>query len=133
MNEIKINSDQAMIRVVSQEILEYVEKTVHGIDKDVLFDIRLCIEEAVRNAMVHGNRQNKDLPVYVSYGVEAGKFMLTIEDHGSGFNPAKVPDPTADENLYKEGGRGVFIIHKLMDNVRYNEKGNRVTMEKSLN
>jgi serine/threonine-protein kinase RsbW len=104
-----------------------------NIDPDKAFDIRLCIEEAVRNAMVHGNRSDKRLPVIVSYRVAAGLLTLEVEDRGEGFDYSSIKDPTEGSGLERNSGRGVYLIKKLMDSVSYNERGNKVTMTKRLN
>ncbi|MCK4463700.1 MAG: ATP-binding protein, partial [Candidatus Omnitrophica bacterium] len=103
-----------------------------NISKDTLFDIKLCVEEAVRNAILHGNKSDKNLTIDISYVIEGDKIKVTIEDKGNGFNVGDLPNPTNMENLYKESGRGVYIMRRLMDRVDYNEKGNCVTMEKKL-
>ena len=59
--------------------------------------------------------------------------MIEIEDEGAGYVPDKVPDPTKEENLLVDRGRGVFLIHKLMDEVKYNDKGNKIIMTKYIN
>jgi len=128
--DMKITSELKNIKAVSAEITSRIEKTKEGISRDTLFDIKLCVEEAVRNAMIHGNRSDKKQHVLVSYEIEADKVRITIEDNGNGFKVRDLPDPTHSDNLYAEGGRGVYIMHRLMDKVQYNQKGNRVTMEK---
>jgi len=127
---IEISSESKHIRTVSREILDFLK--AHGVEDIDTYDIKLCIEEAVRNAIVHGNKSRKDLPVKISYSLEGGVLKIEIEDCGKGFDPAKLPDPTHDDNILREGGRGVFLIHKLMDKVNYNIGGNKVTMIKNL-
>ncbi|MBL7157459.1 MAG: ATP-binding protein [Candidatus Omnitrophica bacterium] len=126
----KIPSDIKYIRKVSTEIENFLKSK--NVDKSEIFDIRLCVEEAVKNAIIHGNKNKKDLPVFISYSLEDGRFAIEIEDKGKGFDPGKVPDPTKEENLLTEGGRGVFIIRKMMDKVRYDNssRGNKVFMVK---
>jgi serine/threonine-protein kinase RsbW len=127
---IEIPSEIKYIRKVSSEILESLSP--YGPDEKRLFDIKLCAEEAIRNAIVHGNRADKKLHVRVSYWVEKDKLNIVVEDEGPGFDPEKVPDPTEKGNMFKESGRGVRLIRKLMDKVDFNEKGNRIRMEKAL-
>lgn len=126
--QIRIPSDIAYIKKVISKI-EHFLKPYH-VDKDTFFDIRLCMEEALRNAILHGNKGDKNLPVLISYSFKDGKFIVEIEDKGTGFKPTKLPDPTEDENLLREGGRGVFIMHKLMDEIKYSDMGNKVSMVK---
>jgi len=96
------------------------------------FNIRLCIEEALRNAMEHGNKLNAELPVKVTYGVAGNTLKVEIEDAGEGFDHRNLSDPTKEENLLRDRGRGVFLIYQLMDEVIFNDKGNRITMIKKL-
>ena len=126
----EIPSDIKYIRRASKEIEDLLKSK--RVDDSLVFDVRLCVEEAVRNAIVHGNKNNKKLPVFITYSFENGKIAIEVQDSGRGFNPGRVPDPTKKENLLKAGGRGVFLIHKLMDEVKYNNSGNKVFMVKSI-
>jgi len=125
-HEIKIPSDTARIRQVSRQIEDFLKSK--GVDQSSLFDIRLSAEEAVKNAMIHGNKRKKDLSVFIRYGFREGAFRMEVEDSGAGFALDKIPDPTKGDNILMEGGRGVFLIHKLMDKVLYDK--NRVSMIK---
>jgi len=126
--KLAIPSDLSYIKKISNEILTHLERL--GVDQSVRFDIRLSFEEALRNAIEHGNDYKKDLPVEVSYEVRAGRIDIEIGDQGAGFDFRNVGDPRDEKNIMKEGGRGVFLIRKLMDKVTYNKKGNRVKMTK---
>ncbi|MDD5136257.1 MAG: ATP-binding protein [Candidatus Omnitrophica bacterium] len=127
---IDIPSDIIHIRKVSSDILSSLSS--RGVAEDKLFDIRLCAEEAVRNAIVHGNQGNKRLRVKVACWVDGDKVFIEIEDEGEGYDPKSVPDPRGDNGIMKESGRGMFLIRKLMDKVDFNEKGNKIRMEKKL-
>ena len=124
----KIPSDIKHVRKASAEIENYLRSK--KIDESIIFDIRLSVEEAIKNAILHGNKGQKDLSVLVSYLLNGKEFTVEVEDAGSGFAPAGLPDPTKDENLAKAGGRGVFIMQKLMDETKYNARGNKVSMLK---
>ena len=124
----EIPSDIRYIRKTSNKIMRSLKRS--AVDESTLFDIKLCVEEALRNAMVHGNRSDKGLVVKVSYRIDKDRFEAVVEDEGSGFDPEKVPDPTVEENMLKYGGRGVYLIKRLMDEVEYNDRGNRVKMVK---
>jgi serine/threonine-protein kinase RsbW len=129
--KIEIPSDIEYITKVSHELLEHLKH--YGADESVRFDVRLAVEEAVRNAIEHGNRYDKELPVLIRYTVDSKKITVEIEDKGEGFHLKSVPDPREGDNLLEEGGRGVLLIHKLMDKVAYNEKGNIVKITKFFN
>lgn len=126
--KIEIPSDIEYIKKVSKEILRHLQHL--KIDKSIQFDIRLVVEEAVRNGIEHGNNYNKHLPITVSYTLDKDKIEIEVEDRGKGFDLKKVPDPRTKAQIMKEGGRGVFLIYKLMDKVTYNKKGNKVSMTK---
>jgi serine/threonine-protein kinase RsbW len=93
-----------------------------------LFGIRLAMEEAIVNAIKHGNRGDKNKHVRVGYQVHPDHVVVEIEDQGNGFCPEKVPDPTAPENLEKPSGRGLLLMKTYATWVRYNERGTCVTL-----
>jgi serine/threonine-protein kinase RsbW len=128
--EIKFQSDSGRIRETSSKILRDI--SCHGLGDSTAFEIKLCIEEAVRNAIVHGNKSDPKRQVRISYWVKDGVFNIEIEDDGKGFDHEAVKDPTKEENLLRNSGRGVYLIKKLMDNVRYNEAGNKISMSKKI-
>lgn len=101
----------------------FLSKIRHAIPmEDELYgNIMISLTEAVNNAIVHGNRENPVKSVRVRCECYADRFVFFVEDEGSGFNPDSLPDPLAEENLLKEGGRGVLIIRALMSDVSYRE------------
>lgn len=128
---VKIPSDIAYIRKASSKVLESLER--HGVsDESMLFDVKLSVEEAVRNAIVHGNKNDKNLPVKVSFWMDQNAITIEVEDRGKGFDYRNLPDPTVDANLEKNSGRGVYLIRGLMDMVEYNVEGNVLRMVKNL-
>jgi serine/threonine-protein kinase RsbW len=92
------------------------------------FGIRLALEEALVNAVKHGNRGDSSKTVHVRYQISPQQFMIEIQDEGRGFDPEAVPDPLNPENLERPGGRGVFLMRHYMSWVHYNEAGNCVTL-----
>jgi len=118
------------IKTVSSKILGSLKP--YGVSEETLFDIRLSTEEAVRNAIVHGNLSDKNLLTTVSYWIEDGAINIEVEDEGVGFDRGALPDPTTEENLMKGSGRGIYLINRLMDSARFNESGNKITMIKKL-
>ncbi len=89
---------------------------------------RVALDEAFVNAVKHGNKFNAEKFVRITADVSPDEARFSIEDEGEGFNVAQIPDPTNPENLFKSSGRGVFFIYNIMDEVMYNERGNRLTM-----
>jgi len=91
-------------------------------------NFRVGVAEALANAMIYGNGGDPSKRVRVEVELSAGEVALQVHDEGAGFDPAQVPDPTLPENLHGTGGRGIFLIRELMDEVRYNEPGNCVRL-----
>jgi serine/threonine-protein kinase RsbW len=94
------------------------------------FAIKLAVEEAINNAIKHGNKFDPQKFVKFSFDVGPQRTVVTVADQGDGFDPDSLDDPTLDENLEKPTGRGVMLMHAYMDEVRYNAKGNQVRMVK---
>jgi serine/threonine-protein kinase RsbW len=95
-----------------------------------IFGIRLALEEAVVNAIKHGNCLDCDKQVHVVCRSTADKIWIKITDQGQGFRPETVPDCTDDEHISSPNGRGIMLMRNFMSRVEYNEKGNVVEMEK---
>ena len=123
-----IPTDLGAARRVAQKVLEKVEAQGHG--EEVCFAIRLALEEALSNAVKHGNRFDAGKKITVSADVDGERAEITVADEGEGFDPGAVPDPTADENLEKPCGRGIMLMHAYMDKVQYNDRGTEVHMVK---
>jgi serine/threonine-protein kinase RsbW len=128
---ITIPSDLAEARRVQTVIEEALQASTYS-EHDI-FSIKLALEEALVNAIKHGNQMDPDKQVTVSYSVTIDKFDIRITDEGNGFNPEDVPDPTAPENLERPCGRGLLLIRGFMTEVTYHGRGNSVTMTKVRN
>lgn len=126
-----IPSDPAEARRV-QEQIEDLLKAQEFAEKDI-FSIRLALEEALVNAIKHGNAMDRSKKVHIAFRVERERFDIRITDEGRGFDPADVPDPTAFENLERPCGRGLMLMRHYMTEVEYNERGNSVRMCKVRN
>jgi serine/threonine-protein kinase RsbW len=98
-------------------------------DRDI-FSIVMALEEALINAMKHGNQLDPTKKVHVTYRIEQTVFEVHIRDEGPGFDPSDVPDPTDVENLERPCGRGLLMMRYYMSEVRYNETGNAVFMQR---
>jgi serine/threonine-protein kinase RsbW len=101
-----------------------------GYSEDEIFAIHLSLEEALTNAVRHGNQSDPNKTVSVEILISPEKFDISIADQGSGFNPDTLPDPRLGENLYKTEGRGVLLIKAYMDLIEYNDRGNCVHLIK---
>jgi serine/threonine-protein kinase RsbW len=102
----------------------------HGYDQSQVFGIKLALEEALTNAIKHGNAFDESKFVHVEYEVDSERLKVTVCDEGPGFHPETVPDPTLDENLNRPCGRGVMLMQCYMTDVSFNEAGTCVTMVK---
>ena len=99
---------------------------------EVTFDIKLATQEAVVNAAEHGNKYDHSKNVHISCETTDRAVTVTVCDEGLGFDPCCVLDPTLPENILRENGRGVFLMRNLCDEVRFNDKGNKVTIVKHI-
>ena len=95
-----------------------------------IFGIRMALEEAIVNAIKHGNQHDPIKSVHIECKITSNRFWNDIRDEGAGFDPDHVPDCTANENLDKPSGRGVMLIRHYMSKVSYCDDGTRVVMEK---
>ena len=113
-------------------ILDYLMKRVEkvGVINPENSNLFIALDEAFVNAVKHGNKFDANKIVKVSAEVSTKEARFTVEDEGEGFDVNSIPDPTNPENLFKSSGRGVLFIHNIMDEVTYNERGNRLTMVK---
>ncbi len=121
-NDIRCASD------LEEKILCQCQKLAYT-DRD-LFALKLAIEEAFANAVKHGNKMDPHKIVHVKYRITSKRVDVVIEDEGSGFNPAALPDPTAESNLEQCSGRGLLLMRAFMNNVVFNAAGNAVTLTK---
>lgn len=121
-------SDTARGREVQERIVSELEN--RGFAPRDVFGVRLALEEALVNAIKHGNKMDPEKVVKVHWQVSSEHVRVVIEDQGEGFTVGDVPDPTEDENLDKPGGRGIMLMRSFMSLIEYNERGNQLTMEK---
>jgi serine/threonine-protein kinase RsbW len=96
-------------------------------ERDV-FGVRLALEEALANAIKHGNQCNPAKWVRITFDVNADRVMVQVEDAGAGFDPDGVPDPRERENLDRPHGRGLLLMRHYTTWLSFNEPGNRVTL-----
>jgi len=126
--DVTIPSDPAEARRVQDDI----ERLLHArhINEREVFSIKLALEEALVNAIKHGNQMDRTKKVRIAYQLHADRFDVHITDEGPGFDPSDVPDPTAFENLERPCGRGLMLMRHYMTEVAFNERGNSVAMSK---
>ena len=100
----------------------------HDISEDTFANMMTCLNEALINAMKHGNKMDPDKKVIINAEVEPKRIVWTVTDEGEGFDYTHLPDPTAPENLENLTGRGVFIIKHLADQCIFNASGNELEL-----
>ena len=155
----ELPTDFHLINPFLNELLDMMKRFV-PLEKKTMLSIRLSIYEMLVNAMEHGNLEinyeDKKLllekipdyqrylqeraqaepysgrKVWLTYLMQNKSLLITIEDEGKGFDTSSLPSPVADNSLSDLNGRGIFITKVNMDEVNYNEKGNKVTLVKQL-
>ncbi len=113
---------------ILQEILDELERQ-NWVQHDI-FSVHLATEEALVNAIRHGNRLDERKQVRVACRVSDDLVRIEITDQGDGFDPSSIPDPTDPSHLEAPSGRGVMLMRSFMSRVEYNDVGNSVVMEK---
>jgi serine/threonine-protein kinase RsbW len=126
--EVIIASDHAAARRVQDDI-EAALRACQFEEREV-FSIKLALEEALVNAIKHGNQMDQSKKIHISYCVSLECFEVKIADEGPGFDPDDVPDPMAPENLERPCGRGLLLMRHYMTEVIYHAPGNRLSMTK---
>jgi serine/threonine-protein kinase RsbW len=94
--------------------------------EDATFAVKLALEEALTNAVKHGNQCDCSKEVTVKYAVTPEKAVVIVRDEGPGFLPEEVPDPTAPERLPVPSGRGIMLMRAYMDEVAFRDQGREV-------
>ena len=84
-----------------------------GYDDAMRGDIAIAVNEVVKNAILHGNKCDVEKEVKISCTCQPNEFRINVYDHGKGFDPGNVPDPLDPQNILKESGRGLLMMHKL--------------------
>jgi serine/threonine-protein kinase RsbW len=128
MAKVVISSISREAQQVQQTIV--AQAAAFHYDDHQIFALRLALDEALSNAIKHGNANNPTKKVFVDFTIDHNHIEISICDEGPGFKPEALPDPTAEENLELPNGRGVMLIKAYMTSVSYNDKGNCVTMIK---
>lgn len=133
MNTISIQVPSILenIRMIESFIDNAKEK--FELDDDIYGNIMIAVTEAVNNAIKHGNSGNKTKNVYLSLFLEESLIKFIVKDEGTGFNHETLSDPTAPENLEKLGGRGIFLMKHLSDEVEFKENGRIVELSFYMN
>ena len=124
--KLEIPSLTANIRIIESFIDNAKDK--YNIDDDIYGNIMIAVTESVNNAIKHGNALQINKNVTISLNLEQDIITFTVQDQGPGFDFQNLPDPTAPENLDKPGGRGIFLMKHLADEVKFKDSGRLVEL-----
>jgi serine/threonine-protein kinase RsbW len=128
---IEIPSLPDNIRMI-ESFIDNAKEKFH-LNEDIYGNIMIAVTEAVNNAIRHGNKGDSSKNVSLGLTLEEGMIKFRIVDEGNGFDFHNLPDPTAPENLEKPGGRGIFLMKHLADEVDFSEKGKVVELSFYIN
>ena len=123
---IQIPSLMENIRIIESFIDN--TKDIYNINDDIYGNIMIAVTESVNNAIKHGNREDKNKNVNLSLILKENQVRFIIEDQGPGFDHTNLSDPTLPENIDKPGGRGIFLMKHLSDEVHFFENGRKVEL-----
>ncbi len=127
--DVTVAGDREAIPGIVERIMALVRET--GCAAGSEFEVELALNEAIANAVVHGcgNDPAKRIRLCVACQAEHG-MLVAVRDPGEGFDPSTLPSPIVGERIYESHGRGIFLIHRLMDEVRFERGGTEIRMRK---
>ena len=127
--DMTFHAELSAIDTVTEGVLQVLSENDWGEGNE--FEIEMALRESLANAIRHGCKLDASKQVQCCVSLdESGEVVIVVRDPGEGFDVTKAPDPQQAENLMKSGGRGVFLINELMDEVRYSDGGREVRMKK---
>jgi len=131
-HEMDIRSTPSQIHVVEEALEKFGHK--FGLSENDIEDFGIATTEMVNNAIRHGNRNDASKKVHIKFAKSENQVRVVVRDDGGGFDPHTIADPLEPENLYKESGRGIFIVRMLMDDVKFNftDAGTEVVLIKKI-
>ena len=124
-----IQNDPVVGRRLLDEMLERLEAL--GWSRRDIFGVHLAVDEALINAVFHGNALDEAKHVRFCCWLSSEKVRVEIIDEGPGFDPDALPDPTDAVHLDRPGGRGVLLMRSFMSHVEFHDHGNHVVLEKT--
>ncbi len=120
----KLVLESSLESVLAVENIISQAKDLYGITEENYNYIWIVLNEAVSNAIRHGNKFDPRKKVRLSIETKEDRYLcFTIKDEGNGFDPSSIPDPTTPDRIYQPSGRGVFLIYRLADIVNYSDNG----------
>lgn len=127
--EVMLAADINTISPVVTWVMFLVREMKYGAGKE--FEIEMALREALANAVLHGCNSDPSKRIECSVTSEDDRgILIVVSDPGNGFDAAKVPCPTNEQNIFSEQGRGIFLINALMDEVQFERNGAEIHMRK---
>lgn len=126
-HSLAISSTLIEVDTAIARIGEYIQKEAH-LPPNVYWRLHTAFYEALLNAVVHGNKYNTQKKVFISYRITDDLIVIRVRDEGTGFNSRQIADPLDEQNVLKAFGRGIKMINTLADKIKFNEKGNEITL-----
>jgi anti-sigma regulatory factor (Ser/Thr protein kinase) len=123
----RIDRKQEMLTAIEEVLFAHVQ-----FDEGDRHWLRLCLDEALVNALIHGNEGDPAVPVAVLVGARAGRWVVRIDDQGGGFVADQVPDLEDPANLLLEHGRGIRLMQEWLDELRFHRNGATVWMARRM-
>ncbi|TAK30852.1 MAG: ATP-binding protein [Saprospiraceae bacterium] len=123
---LKLASKQGSVSKVEPYVEQLVSR--YNLEPDKKCNILVSLTEAVTNAIVHGNGMEEGKTVKVKTKRESDCLALRVSDEGRGFDVNDLSDPTTPDHIAECGGRGVFLMRQLSDNIRFYNNGSTVEM-----
>ncbi|MFC2089606.1 ATP-binding protein [Bacteroidota bacterium] len=124
---IEIPADTENLRIIEKVIDDMSWEL--NLSDEIYGNVLVATMEATNNAIVHGSKNNKEIPVKVEIELVESDLSIRVINAGPGFDFTKVPDPTAPENIEKINGRGIFLMEKLSDELNFFDEGREVELK----
>ncbi len=128
MKSIKISIPSLIENItIIESFIDNAKEKFH-INDDIYGNIMISVTECVSNAIIHGNKENSKKTVYLELKFLDNQIKFIIQDQGEGYDFQHLDDPTSPENLEKSGGRGVFIMKHLCDEIEFEDEGRKTIL-----
>jgi len=114
----EIPSNPELIPEIEEYIIDIASK--ENLDAELLNNLALSVSEAIANSIVHGNQSDPTKKVIIKILINEEFLKISFLDEGKGFDPDSIPDPTEPENIFKDHGRGLYIMRNFLTNLSYN-------------
>lgn len=125
--DVTVAADPTALQSLVDQVMDTVTRMKCAEGKGL--DVRLAVDEALTNAVVHGCKGDPSKSVQCCVMCDENQGMLIIiRDPGPGFDPASIPSPVMGENVFATHGRGIFLINQLVDEVRFERGGTEIHM-----